>query len=133
VNTVISADDRSRILELADALAMETSPYAGKGEGELCDILQGVLERLLASEATWTGWLDGFVSQQVERLPDRISLRGAIWVNAKRREPCEAVVQLSGEARGSVRLHFMDARGPRAGNPNRRLPTDWLYVYDADA
>jgi len=56
----------------------------------MCDVLERILDRLLTAEPAWSkwDWLDGLVDFEIERQQHQNTVRGAVWVNAGRQEPC---------------------------------------------
>ena len=82
-----------------------------------CRELSSELDR----ESSWSrfDWLDGFVATMVERQSNRITVRGGVWVNAVRAEPCEIEVQFE-QPRG-LTLKFMDNEGSSAARDAERL------------
>jgi hypothetical protein len=103
-------------------------PYDLRAARALCDVLEQILAR------SRYDWLDGFIATMLERHSNRITVRGGIWVNAVRPEPCEIEVQF--EQPRSLTLKFMDKEGASAAGDAGRLkfPSQrtWRYVFTLD-
>ncbi|MDI3290940.1 hypothetical protein [Polyangium sp. 15x6] len=95
---------------------------------ELCDAVEALLARALMRDPMWPrhDWLDGFIASIIERSPDHLLLRGEVWVNAVRTEPCEVEIKLGEQRQPCLTIRFMAAGGPRRRGP----PVDWLYVFE---
>jgi hypothetical protein len=108
-------------------------PYDPGAARELCDVLEQLLARQLESESTWSrfDWLDGFIATSLERRANRVIVRGGIWVNAVRPEPCEIEVDFD-EPR-KLTLKFMDDEGTSSAKDIGRLKfplqRTWRYVF----
>jgi hypothetical protein len=126
------AYDRIRsIVELATGVS--GPPYDLAEAQDLCNLCEQALAAHLETESTWSryAWLDGFVPAELRRDSGGLIVRGGVWVNAMRPEPCEVEVQLD-EPRGAT-LRFMDHDGlSEVRDPSRlRFPAEriWRYVF----
>jgi hypothetical protein len=125
------------LVEVMDlALAITGPPYDLEAAQGLCSLLEQILAARLESESSWPpyDWLDGFLATTLERDDARLTIRGGIWVNAVRPEPCEIELRLHKPRAATLR--FMDALGPSEARELGRLEfpalRTWRYVYDLD-
>ena len=68
----------------------------------------------------------------MERSSAHLVIRGGIWVNAERPEPCEVEMEMQGRSRTAT-FRFMNAQGPpKVKDPWKfRWPVhEWLYVFN---
>ena len=131
----------SRALEIAAALAAaHDRPYGGEVL-DLCRAVERVLVEQLEQEPQWSAyaWLDGFVPSLVDRAPDRVVVRGEVWVGAQRQsaqrtEPCEVEIRLPGSGQGpTATIRFATPGGPEGAHRHRKpkFPIrNWLYIFE---
>lgn len=118
-------------LELASGVT--GPPYDMEGAQKLCALLERILATQLAADASWSkwDWLDGFVAEWLDRLPTAVIIRGGIWVNARRPEPCEVELRL--EAPCGLTIRFMDAAGLSTATKTERIKfppeREWRYAF----
>jgi hypothetical protein len=126
------ASELQIVLEMASGVT--GPPYDMEGAQKLCSPLERILETKLDADSSWSkwDWLDGFIAQWLERQPTVVLIRGAVWVNARRPEPCEVELRL--EERCGVTIRFMDAAGPSTATKLERItfPPEraWRYVFN---
>ena len=118
---------------VARAAAVAGPPFDMAVVQGLCPLVDRLLEARLSSEKTWSryDWLDGVVAQLVERDEERLSIRGQVWVNAVRSEPCEVEIRLAPPCGMTVRLMQVgesSEAGARRGLVFQAGRT-WRYVF----
>jgi hypothetical protein len=131
----------SRALEIATALAAAHDRPYGAEVLDLCWAAEQVLVEHLKQEPQWSAyaWLDGFVPSLVDRAPDRVVVRGEVWIgalgqSAQRTEPCEFEIRLPGSGRApTATIRFATPGGPEGAHRHRKpkFPIrDWVYVFE---
>jgi hypothetical protein len=135
-----SNPDPSVLFRRAERLLARPEASAPDELAQLCQAVEVVLQGLLREDPRWPGfdWLDGFAGHELERTDRRLTLRGAMWVNAEREEPCEAEIDLAQVPhRAFLRLGIAEGREEPMKSKIRRaviagaLPvTEWVYSYE---
>ena len=128
----------SRALEIAAALAAAPDRPYGTEVLALCWAVEQVLVEQLKQEPHWSAysWLDGFVPSSVDRAPERVVVRGEVWVgairqSAQRTEPCEVEIRLPGSAQApTATIRFATPEGAHRPRKPKFPIRDWLYVFD---
>jgi hypothetical protein len=127
----MSLSEFERAMDLAAGVT--GPPYDLGAARALCDVLEQILASELDRESSWSrfDWLDGFIATMLERQSNRVTVRGGVWVNAVRPEPCEIEVQLA--PLRSLKVKFMDNEGTSAAGDAGRLKfppqRTWRYVF----
>jgi hypothetical protein len=135
---LISPPDSSVVFKLANQFArLPEEPYEAAELQALCNAVEVVLRAFLAEESQWSAhdWLDGFVARNVDRSSDHVAVRGAVWVNAVRTEPCEVDIHmpLGGAPRATIRFASPVTLDQAPPPEKLAFRPDWLYEFDLAA
>jgi hypothetical protein len=128
----------SRALEIATALAAAHDRPYGTEVLALCWAVEQVLVEELKHEPQWStfAWLDGFAPSSVDRAPDRVIVRGEVWVGAQRQraqrtELCEVEIRLPGSGQApTATIRFATPEGAHRSRKPKFPIRDWLYVFE---